>query len=394
MNADILSLGRAQYQAAAGIDAMKRDEDGFIILTPTAAHIDKKVDTLTSNIGDLESKLKKFKEEKQKAEKYKKTEEYKASKKRGKTKKEKKQKTALLEMVFNNADHSGDDVDDTTEEDEGYRDSKRPRKKKETTTLETTYGKRFTPIVSMLHDMITEFDHLAGDIQAELDSPQLRAKNMYRSTQVGNLISAKDKKFSAIKELASVATTISNLEYKKEKDKAAEEGSSTSKEISSLGAKFLRGGFEDYDDKKAKKDKGKKKKYSYADDDDDDETGTISGTGGKSSKSDDGDDRELASEFAKALVKHKDDIQFTDAEKAIKMEGKYYFKVVVDPIDPDNTWRFVACDMKTGKIIEDFKDKYKGLMPKRKNCRMIFDLGKMKCTEKNSSRTYKLMFDD
>lgn len=392
MNVDILNLGRAQYQAASGVDKMKRDEDGFIVLTPTAAHIDKKVDVLTSDIGDLESKLKKFKEEKQKAEKYKKTEEYKASKKRGKTKKEKKQKTALLEMVFNNADHSEDNEDEPDAEDDGYRDSKRPRKKKETTTLETTYGKRFTPIVSMLHDMITEFDHLAGDIQAELDSPQLRAKNMYRSTQVGNLISAKDKKFSAIKELASVATTISNLEYKKEKDKAAEEGSSTSKEISTLGAKFLRGGFEEYGDKKVKKEK-RKKKYSYTDDDDDDETGTISSTGSKASKNDD-DDRELASEFAKALVKHKDDMHFTDAEKAIKMEGKYYFKVVVDPTDPDNTWKFVACDMKTGKIIEGFKDKYKGLMPKRKNCRMVFDLGKMKCTEKNSSRTYKLMFDD
>lgn len=393
MNADILNLGRAQYQYATGLSDAKRDEDGYICLTPTPSHVDKKVSTLTSSIDDLESKLKKFKAEKAKAEKYQKSDEYKEAKKKIKGKKAKKEKQTLLSMVFNSADHDAEDVPDEEDED-AYRDNKKSRgRKKAGTTLETTYGKRFTPVVSMLHDTISEFDQIATDIQAELSSPQLRAKNMYRSTQIGNLISAKNSKLSAVRELASVATTISNLEYKKEKDKKSEEGSDTSRAISSLGAKFLRGGLDDYSDKKAKKQKDKdklRKKYKDDSDDDDDDDDRIT----KAKKASPDSDRELAAEFANALVKHKDDIHFTDAERAIKMEGKYIFKVLVDPTDPEHTWKFVACDPKTDKIIPGFKEKYKGLVPKRKDCRMVFDISKMKCTDKDSARTYKLLFDN
>lgn len=386
----VIELGKSQYLSAVGADNMKRDEDGFIVLTPTAKRVDEQVNDLTTNISSLEAKLEKFKQEKRKAIEYQKTPEYTESKKKEKNKKFKKQKQNLLEMVFNNADHDAEEEKEIDEEDaENYRDSKKKRKKESTTTLETTYGKRFTPVVSMLHDTIHEFDKIASSIQDELNSPQLKGRSMYRSSQISNLISAKNSKLSAVKELASVATTISNLEYKKEKDKKAEEGSDTSKAISSLGAKFLRGGFETNEDRKAKKDR--KKKKSFMDDDDDDVGSIKKASSGKRDSDDDDDDRELAAKLAKALGARKGDFSFTPAEKFMNMEGKYNIVVVADEDDPKDDWKFIAVDPKSGKEIPDFKDDYPGLLPKKKNCRMSFDLSRLRVYDKNSGRTYKLL---
>lgn len=390
MDKDILNLGIEMYENAVGLSDMERDDDGFIILKPTAKRVDERKATLTTDISSLEAKLKKFKEERTRMDKIQKTEEYKESKKKLSKKKAKKQKTSLLEMVFNNADHENDE--DTDEEDGTYRDKKGAPKKKET-TLDTTYGKRFSPVVSMLHDTIVEFDNIAAEIEEELKNARNMSKSMYRSSQIGNLISAKNSKLSAVKELASVATTVSNLEYKKEKDRQSTEGSDTSKAISNLGAKYLRGGLDIFDDmpskkKKDKKSSGKKSnKVDIDDDDDDEEDSSI-----KKQRED--DQRVLAGEFAKTLTNHKNDIKLTPHERYIKMEGKYAFMVVADPLDPDNTWKFIAVDPKTGKEIKGFKDDYPGLLPKKKNCRMTFDLAKMKCTDRNSARSYKVIFKD
>lgn len=217
---------------------------------------------------------------------------------------------------------------------------------------------------------------------------------MYRSGMIGNMISAKNSKLSAIKELTGVAKTVSDLEYKKDKDKKNEEGADSSKMIASLGSKYLRGGGLFEDDKKKGKKKGKVKvndkplkKYRDDDDDDEEEDSSIR-------KQRESNQRELASEFAKTLNNRKKEISLTPHERFIAMEGKYAFVVVADPIDPDGTWKFVAVDPKSGKELKDFKDKYKDLYPKKKNCRMIFDLAKLKCTDKNSSRSYRLILKD
>ena len=67
--------------------------------------------------------------------------------------------------------------------------------------------------------------------------------------------------------------------------------------------------------------------------------------------------------------------------------------VACDALDPDNTAKFVAVDKK-GKIIPNFKDDYPGLLPKRKNCRFVFDIGRKRVQDKNSGRSYKLLFID
>lgn len=399
LNQEILDLGRSMYDEASGWNDMERDKDGFIVLKPTAAHVDAKMSSLTTNIDNLEEKLKKYRAERERTEKITKTEEYKESKKKLSKKKAKKQKATLLEMVFNAADQEADEEDSDDEENGGtYRD-KKDGKKKTATTLETTYGKRFSPVVSMLHDTITEFDRIAADIDQDLKESKNTARTMYRSSQINNLIAAKNAKLSAVKELASVATTLSNLEYKKEKDKQAAEGSGYSKEVASIASKYLRGADAfSYGGKKGKKkkDKDSKKKgssdrYDDSDDDSDDPYGSIKKSNSRDDAADAENQKELAGEFAKSLMKHRDDISFTPWERNIQIEGTYHVAVLVDPTNLDD-WKFIAISNTTGKEIPDFKDKYKDVLPKKKKCRMTFDLSKNRAVDKNSSKTYKLYY--
>ena len=419
MDKTIHDLGRSTYDDAVGWSDMRRDKNGFIRLTPSASHVDRQVEQYTTDIKSLEAKLKDYRSRKAAAVEYQGSSEYKESQKQErKSKKNKKKRNTLLEMVFNRTLDKEAEEDDEDSDEENYRDSKKKRgPRKQNTTLDTTYGKRYSPIVSMLYDSIADFDRIAASIEAELESPQLRSKNMYRSTQIGNLLTAKDKRLSAIKELSSVATTLSNLEYKREKDKKAEEGTDTTKAISNLGAKFLRGGF-DYDNidlegKKSGKKKGKKggdkkdrsgknqmrgsfgrsvvKDPDDDDDDDYDRPGSVKRT--KSSNREE-DDRELAAEFAKMLENRKGEFHFTPHERFMNMEGKYQIVVAGDSLDMENTWKFVALDTASGKVIKNFKDDYPGLLPKKKQCRMSFDLNRLKATDRNSGKTYKIILSD
>lgn len=394
MDTAILELGRSQYRSAMGLDDVERDKDGFILLRPTADHVDEKVESLTTSIDNLEEKLQALRKSKSQLEEYQKTDEYKADKKKSKGKKKKKQRETLLNMVFNNAD----EVAAAAEEDEAEKDpKKKPAKKKVSdTTLETTYGKRFSTVVSMLYDSIQDFDQIAAEIREELDSTQGRTKGMYRSSQMSNLISATSKKFDAVRELGGIAKTISDLEYKEKKDKKVEEGSDTSKAISSLAAKYLRGGYDpDSDSKKSGKKKDKEKAkgnfaksakaMGYDPDDDDDEDDTPK----KARRNE--HDIALAKEFAKALEGRTDEISFTPYERHLDIEGKYSFVITCDPLDPEHTWNFMAVD-KNGHEIEGFKKDYKELMPKRKDVRLRFDITKKKAVDLNSSKSYKLLF--
>lgn len=414
MDQAIYELGREQYRIASGYSDMDRDEDGFVILKPTASHVDARKAELTTSIDDLESKLRKFRAEKAEVTRYQKTDDYRESKKKGRSKKEKKARESLLSMVFNNADELAEE--EGADDEEGYRDGKKPAKKRET-TLDTTFGKRFSPVVSLLHDSISDFDAIAKAIEAELNSARGTAKNMYRSQQISNLISAKNSKLSAVKELGSIAKTVSDLEYRRDKEKRGGESDST-KIISSLGAKYLRGDFDIDDDrgsktKKGKKGKGKDKgdssfkkatkgvKRDEDDDDEDDEVGSVERPSGpvrpgkkkpKGDKSRADRDEDLAKAFAEEIMSRKGEFSFSPHERSLKVEGKYMFMVACDPLDPEHTWSFVAVDPKTGKALKGFKEKYKDLYPKKKNTRMRFDIAKKKCTDLNTSKSYKLIF--
>ena len=394
-----LEASIAKYNSMVGLDDYPRDENGFMHLRWSAEKTDSQLDSLTTDISSLEAKLKKFKEEKAEKEKYKKSDDYKESKKSMSKKKAKKKKESLLAMVFNDADSVKAEREADEEEDGGKMVDKPKKKgsKKSTdtkTTLDTTYGTRYSPMVEMYYDMINELDAISKELEAELETMKgARHQTRYKSDQMGNLLSAKKSKADMIKEVVNIANKVSDLEYKKEKDKKDAEIGDVSREVSNLGAKYLRGSFDIFDmgdsKKKKKKDKedkkGKKKDY----DDEDDDIGSIK----KLKDVDSADDKELAVAFTKALEKNKDKINFTPAERYVNMDGRYDVVVVADPLDIENTAKFVAVDKK-GKEIKDFKKDYPGLLPRMKGTRMKYDLNRMKATDLNSGRSFKLIMKE
>lgn len=401
MDQTLIDIGISQYESMRGADDVERDAEGFIILRPKADRVDQKLESLTTNIDLLESKLKELRETKAETAAYKDSDEYKAEKKEKKKGKKKKDRERLIQMVFNNADRDKEEDDSNSDGDDdspkGDKSSKKGKgNKKASTTLDTTYGQRFSPIVSMLHDSINDFGRIAEEIEAELETPAGKQRTRYRSDQMGNLISAKNSQLSALKELGSIAKQLSDLEYRKDKEAKAEAGDTT-KALSNLAAQYLRttddvGGKKKGKGKKeSKKEKAKgnftksAKSMGYdVDDDDDDEDEAPSG---KSKKN-----YELAQQFAKVLEKRGGELSFSPYEKHLDLEGHYKFMVVCDPLDPEHTWEFIAVDPDTGKEIKGFKKDYKDLVPKKSATKMRFDIQKKKCTDLNSSKNYRLVF--
>ena len=395
MDSKIYELGSEQWLRAVGYYDLEKDKDGFIVLHPSASRVDSELKNFTTNIESLEAQLKNLREKKTEHEKYKKTDDYKESKKKERSKKEKRSRDTLIQMVFNNADKNAEADED---DDENYKDNKSSKRKKRTDTLDTTYGKRFSPVVSLLHDSIADFDKIAKAIEQELNSPVGKTRNMYRSNQISNLISAKDKKLSAVKELASVAKTVSDLEYKKDKDQKAESGSDTTKIIANIGARYLRGSFDFGDEPKGKKGKKEKSKSNFEratgksnkrEIDDDEEDEEVE----KRKKASADKDTDLAAALANELMGRKD-VRFTEYEKNLNMEGKWTPVIVCDPLDPEHTYKFVAINPKTGKFLKgDDKDAVKALLPRKKDVRLRFDLGKKKAYDSQSGKSYRLLFE-
>ena len=304
-------------------------------------------------------------------------------------------------MVFNNADAVNAAEDD--DEEEGYKDNKKrgPKKPKDT-TRDTTLGKRYEPIISMLYDSVADFEKIADEIDEELKTNKTR--NMYRSTQIGNLLSAKDKKMAAVKELRSIADKITDYEFKEKTASAKTEESDTSKAVSMAAAKYLRGAMfsdEGKDKKGKKKDReessfkrqGKKQDVKFDADDDDDDDDWEDSVKRKKNKAEADDDEALAKALAGEINK-RGGVSFTSAEKFSSMEGKWKAVVICDPANPEKTGRFAAIDPKTDKILKNFKDDYPGLLPRMKDCRLKYDISKKRASDLNSGKKYMLIFKD
>lgn len=312
---------------------------------------------------------------------------------------DKKARKKLLKSIFNNADKAAEDADTVNDNDN--------EKSTKTDTLDTTYGLRYTPMVNMIHGIIGEYDELAESIKEDLAN-RPNTKTMYRSSQIANLISVKNSKLSAIKELTSIAKQITDLEYKKEKDSRSGDADDD-KAILSLTTRFLRGSLDNDDiyvssespnKKKDKKDKNKKGSTKTTSDSEDGKPTKKREVRGYVStakiekmaeelQDDDADDGELADALGKALIKHKDELDFTPYEKHINLEGKYSLAILADSEKPSSSWKFIAVD-RDGKEIKGFKDKYPELVPKKSECKMSFNVTKMRVVDKNTSITYKL----
>lgn len=408
MDGELLDLKKSEYDHIVGNDELKRDKDGFVILRPRAKVIDQRMSSLTTSIDTLEDKLKDLRRQHAETAKLQKTPEYAEDKKKEKKGKKKKERERLIAMVFSNADQVNEEKEAEEDKKATEKGTERKPRKKPQTTLETTYGQRFSPIVSMLNDTINDFDRIAKDIEAELSTPAGRARTRYRSDQTSNMISAKNSQLSALKELGTIAKQLSDLEYRRDKDSKSEDDKDSTKAISNLAAKYLRtsnmvGGIDisggKKKNKKGKKDKDKSQgnfaktaiNMGYAVDDDEDEDNSLKKTDDDTKHRGGDHDLSLAKEFAKVLEKRRDEISFSPYERHLDMEGKYKFIVACDPLDPEHTWDFIPVDPKTNKEIKGFRKDYKELMPKKKQCRMRFDLQKMRCTDLNSSKNYKIV---
>ena len=410
---EVLDLARDNYRHAIGADEHvdDRDSDGFIILMPTEEHVESRQKSITTNIEQLESRLKTYMSEKKHFDDLANSDDFK-SKSKKKKKKKKKAKASLLSSIFNNADVLNASTDEENEDsDDGYADIKDDKKGKTKSskpkdTLDSTYGMRFAPVVSYLKDAIDDFDAIADEIQEELETKGT-SRGVYRSSQMANLISAKNSKLSAVKELASVARVVSDLEYKKAKDKNANDDNKDAM-IARFGSKFLSGGFDDLEisisgssgkkNKSKVKDKKKKKDFLAMTDsereelDDEDYGGSVEKSSGK--KGTIPEQKELAKRFAEKLISKKGKIDLTPNERYINMEGKYEVVVIVeDALNPSEDWKFTALDKK-GREIEGFRKDYKELLPNKKASRMTFDMVKMQATNKATGLKYRILVKD
>lgn len=82
MNTDIFGASHESYLRAMGVNDMPRNADGYIILKPSADHVDRKAEKLTTDISSLEQKLKEYRKKKVEIDEYKDSDDYKESKKR------------------------------------------------------------------------------------------------------------------------------------------------------------------------------------------------------------------------------------------------------------------------------------------------------------------------
>lgn len=413
---EMRTLAKREYKRASkGSSELDREKDpeldydknGFIVLQHVS-ELPTKTDTdLVTDLSALEKRLDMYREKNEAShekEKYSEKTDQESNPFSKPPKIGKKSRKKLLKSIFNNADKI--EAAENAEKDE----LEEPEVKKD--TLDTTYGLRYAPMVSMIHGIINEYDQLADDISNDLaNRPNM--KTMYRSSQIANLISVKNSKLSAIKELTSIAKQITDLEYKKDKDSKVGE-QDEDKAILTLTARYLRGSLDDDNDvssgpsKKSSK-KGKKSKKSSSDSDDRIDSSDAFQSSGKKPKEVRGyvstskvakmaedledeintDDSALANALGKALLKHKDELEFTPYEKHINIEGKYTLAVLADADKPSSNWKFIAID-NNGKEIKGFKDKYGDLVPKKSDCRMSFNVSKMRVVDKNTSITYKL----
>lgn len=407
---EVLDMARQKYKDMVKnkvyADGEERNERGFLVLRPTVEHIQERRSSLTTSLDQLETKLSKLMSDKKHYDDIAESDEFKKAAKKKQKKKKKKAKASLLASIFNNADTLAKEEEEEKEEEDSEAKSEKKSKevkpkKKKTDTLDSTYGKRFAPIVSYLQDAISEFDSLADDIEAELKTKGT-TRGVYRSSQMANLISAKNSKLSAVKELTTVARLVSDLELKKAKEDNAK-NDSTETMVARFGSRYLSGSFDDLDDygdkvKKSGKGKKKKKKYNFmAMTDEEREAFDDEDYDDDSSKKNKGkipEQKELAKKFAEKMIARKDEIKLTPQEKNIRMEGKYEVVVVIDDImNPSKSWKFTAVDKK-GREIDGFRKEYKELLPNKRTARMVFDISKMKATNKATNLKYRIVVKD
>lgn len=239
------------------------------------------------------------------------------------------------------------------------------------------FEKKFEEPLALIRENLIDMSEALGDLNDMIKETK-ESRSRSKHIMLKDLISAKVNLFNArassARSIADIQRSRIDLELKKTKDKAAG-GDEKTKNIALMNKFFPQllasGAFntkgkskdDDDNDKDSKKDKKKKNKLK---------------------------NRTEEESFEKRVTKLlKDgDIEMSPHELAIDMEGKY--KVAIMKSFKNGDWAVVAVD-NNGKILRDFKDKYPGLLPKRKELDLKWDDEKDLCKCKRTDQVFQVI---
>jgi hypothetical protein len=334
----------------------------------------EKVESL--NLDNLEAKLNMIAKEKQKVEKsVEKAEKKEDSLKFKKAKKKKKkQKEQQIRLMFSGTQDSMET--DSEEDSEPIVVVKNNVvKNTEGTILDNNIGKRFGHLYAKQIDDYEYISKIVDEIKEDLSVSQ--SKNMYRTSQVSNLLSALGQKRTLLKDMTDMAKTISDLElkYAKEERTNKEESGNDDGLASKIGVSIVRGLYDDVFEENIKKKKKSSKKRKEDDDDDDEDDMDVS------SKKD--ASRRLAERIAKNVV-------FSNYERNIDIEGEYKICVIADKDEPKDDWKFIIVD-EDGERRKDWEKERPELIPNKKEAKMKFLVDKLKASDTRTGKSYKLI---
>lgn len=236
-------------------------------------------------------------------------------------------------------------------------------KKKKEEAEKREFEKKFDEPLTLLRQTVVEYDKTLDEVNNLFgETKNSHARN--RNVLLKDLLSSKATLLSGRVSAANAMSGIQKVkleQYDKQRKSEAQKGDERNQNINLLarafpqliagGSKFnVKSSDDDDDDKKdKKKDKGK-----------DD---------GKKKKRKSNDYEEQFMSRAKSLI-NSGELEFTPHEASIEMEGKY--RVAVKKSFKTEDWIFIALD-NNGMEIRDFKEKYPGLLPKKKNHELRFD---------------------
>jgi len=223
------------------------------------------------------------------------------------------------------------------------------------------FEKRFEEPLALIRENLIDMSETLNELNEMIkETRESRAKNKH--VLLKDLLSTKVNLFNAratsARSMADIQRTRVDLELKKVKEKGSnvDERTKNIAMMNKLFPQLLASGAinkssgikfkdDDYDDDDKEKKKKKKNKIK---------------------------DKDAEDNFNRRVTKLLEDggIELSPYEAAIEMEGKH--KVAIMKSFKTGEWKPVAID-NNGKIIKDFKEKYPGVLPKRKELDLKFD---------------------
>lgn len=319
------------------------------------------------DVGSLETRLEIIAKEKKKAlienEKLEKEERLSVFGKE--KKKKKKERVKNLRMMFSAPESDVEEVDEEGNQISGFRRKETPKneliKDTDGTILDSTLGKRFAPLYVQQMKDYEVINKIAEEIFEDLKTSP--SKNMYRSSQTSNLLTALSQKRTLLKDMTDLAKTVSDIEFKymkEEKSSKNDDEKDSTKLASKIGVSLISGLYDDVFESDSKK--KKKKKNRFDDDDDEDEDEYTD------------DKKSVTERLAQRVAKS---VQFSDYERNLDIEGEFKLAVLADKDEPEKDWKFILVD-NDGERRKDWEKERPELIPKKSEVKVKFLVDKLK----------------